>query len=73
MIRFLIMSVALNFVRGEVNVKQMVAEALDIALTLKEVTKDKDFTNEDKALVVEQIKEFSDAAIKFVDEIKIPS
>ena len=73
MIRFLIMSVALNFVRGEVNVKQMVAEALDIALTLKEVTKDKDFTNEDKALVVEQIREFSDAAIKFVDEIKIPS
>ena len=73
MIRFLIMSVALNFVRGEVNVKQMVAEALDIALTLKEVTKDKDFTNEDKALVVEQIKEFSDAAIKFVDEIEIPS
>ena len=73
MIRFLIMSVALNFVRGEVNVKKMVAEALDIALTLKEVTKDKDFTNEDKALVVEQIKEFSDAAIKFIDEIKIPS
>ena len=73
MIRFLIMSVALNFVRGEVNVKQMVAEALDIALTLKEVTKDKDFTNEDKALVVEQIKEFSDAAIKFIDEIEIPS
>ena len=73
MIRFLIMSVALNFVRGEVNVKKMVAEALDIALTLKEVTKDKDFTNEDKALVVEQIREFSDAAIKFVDEIKIPS
>ena len=73
MIRFLIMSVALNFMRGEVNVKKMVAEALDIALTLKEVTKDKDFTNEDKALVVEQIREFSDAAIKFVDEIKIPS
>ena len=73
MIRFLIMSVALNFVRGEVNVKKMVAEALDIALTLKEVTKDKHFTNEDKALVVEQIREFSDAAIKFVDEIKIPS
>ena len=73
MIRFLIMSIALNFMRGEVNVKQMVAEALDIALTLKEVTKDKDFTNEDKALVVEQIKEFSDAAIKFIDEIKIPS
>ena len=73
MIRFLIMSVALNFMRGEVNVKKMIAEALDIALTLKEVTKDKDFTNEDKALVVEQIREFSDAAIKFVDEIKIPS
>ena len=73
MIRFLIMSIALNFMRGEVNVKKMIAEALDIALTLKEVTKDKDFTNEDKALVVEQIREFSDAAIKFVDEIKIPS
>ena len=51
----------------------MIAEALDIAITLKEVTKDKNFTNEDKALVVEQIREFSDAAIKFVDEIKIPS
>ena len=73
MIRFLIMSVALNFMRGEVNVRKMIAEALDIALTLKEVTKDKHFTNEDKALVVEQIREFSDAAIKFVDEIKIPS
>ena len=73
MIRFLIMSIAINFMRGEVNVKKMIAEALDIALTLKEVTKDKDFTNEDKALVVEQIREFSDAAIKFVDEIKIPS
>lgn len=73
MIRFLIMSIALNFMRGEVNVKKMIAEALDIALTLKEVTKDKHFSNEDKALVVEQIREFSDAAIKFVDEIKIPS
>ena len=73
MIRFLIMSVALNFMRGEVNVRKMIAEALDIALTLKEVTKDKHFSNEDKALVVEQIREFSDAAIKFVDEIKIPS
>ena len=73
MIRFLIMSVALNFMRGEVNVKKMIAEALDIALTLKEVTKDKHFSNEDKALVVEQIREFSDAAIKFDDEIKIPS
>ena len=73
MIRFLIMSVALNFMRGEVNVKKMIAEALDIALTLKEVTKDKNFTNEDKALVVQEIKEFSDAAIKFIDEIEIPS
>ena len=73
MIRFLIMSIALNFMRGEVNVRKMIAEALDIALTLKEVTKDKHFTNEDKALVVEQIREFSDAAIKFVDEIEIPS
>ena len=73
MIRFLIMSVALNFMRGEVNVRKMIAEALDIAITLKEVTKDKNFTNEDKALVVKEIKEFSDAAIKFVDEIEIPS
>jgi len=73
MIRFFIMSIALNFVRGEVNVKKMFAEALDIALTLKEVTKDKHFTNEDKALVVQEIKEFSDAAIKFIDEIQIPS
>ena len=73
MIRFLIMSVVLNFVRGEANVKTMFAEGLDVALTLKEVTKDKHFTNEDKALVVEQIREFSDAAIKFVDEIEIPS
>ena len=73
MIRFLIMSIALNFMRGEVNVRKMIAEALDIALTLKEVTKDKNFTNEDKALVVKEIKEFSDAAIKFVDEIEIPS
>ena len=73
MIRFLIMSVVLNFMRGEANVKAMFAEALDIALTLKEVTKDKHFTNEDKALVVQEIKEFSDAAIKFIDEIEIPS
>ena len=73
MIRFLIMSVALNFMRGEVNVRKMIAEALDIALTLKEVTKDKTFTNEDKALVVKEIKEFSKAAIKFIDEIEIPS
>lgn len=73
MIRFLIMSVVLNFIRGEENVKQMVAEAMDIALILKEVTQDKDFTNEDKALVVQEIKEFSDAAIKFIDELQIPS
>ena len=73
MIRFFNMLVALNFMRGEVNAKKMIAEALDIAITLKEVTKDKHFTNEDKALVVEQIREFSDAAIKFVDEIEIPS
>ena len=73
MIRFLIMSVILNFVRGEANVKTMFAEGLDVALTLKEVTKDKTFTNEDKALVVKEIKEFSKAAIKFIDEIEIPS
>ena len=73
MIRFLIMSVVLNFIRGEENVKQMVTEAMDIALILKEVTQDKDFTNEDKALVVQEIKEFSDAAIKFIDELQIPS
>ena len=73
MIRFLNMLVALNFMRGKANAKKMIAEALDIAITLKEVTKDKNFTNEDKALVVKEIKEFSDAAIKFVDEIEIPS
>jgi len=73
MIRFLIMSVVLNFMRGEANVKNMFAEALDVALTLKEVTKDKNFTNEDKALVVKEIKDFSEAAIKFIDEIEIPS
>ena len=73
MIRFLIMSVVLNFVRGEANVKNIFKEALDIALTLEEVTKDKHFTNEDKALVVQEIKEFSEAAIKFINEIEIPS
>jgi len=73
MIRFFIMSVILNFVRGETNVKNMFEEALDIALVLKEVTKDKHFTNEDKALVVQEIKDFSEAAIRFIDEIKIPS
>ena len=73
MIRFLIMSVVLNFVRGEANVKTMFAEGLDVALTLKEVTKDKTFTNEDKALVVQEIKDFSEAAIRFIDEIEIPS
>ena len=72
MIRFILHSVITNFVRGEANVKKMFGEAVDIALILKEVTKDKHFTNEDKALVVEQIKEFSDAAIKFIDEIEIP-
>ena len=50
------MSVVLNFVRGEANVKNIFKEALDIALTLEEVTKDKHFTNEDKALVVQEIK-----------------
>jgi len=73
MIRFLIMSVVLNFVRGEANVKNIFKEALDIALTLEEVTKDKHFTNEDKALVVQEIKEFSEAAIRFINEIEIPS
>ena len=72
MIRVILHSVIRNFVRGEANVKKMFGEAVDIALILKEVTKDKHFTNEDKALVVEQIKEFSDAAIKFIDEIEIP-
>jgi len=73
MIRFFIMSVVLNFVRGEANVKNLFEEALDIALTLKEVTEDKHFTNEDKALVVQEIKDFSEAAIRFIDEIEIPS
>lgn len=72
MIRFILHSVITNFVREEANVKKMFREAVDIALIVKEVTKDKHFTNEDKALVVEQIKEFSDAAIKFIDEIEIP-
>lgn len=73
MIRFLIMSVVLNFVRGETNVKHMVKTAMDVALKLKEVTQDKKFTNVEKALVIKEIEKFSAAAIKFVDEIKIPS
>jgi len=73
MIRFLIMSVVLNFIRGEKNVKHLVSEAVDIALTLKKVTKDRHFTNTEKALVVKEIEDFCAAAVKFVDEIKIPS
>lgn len=73
MIRFLIMSVVLNFVRGEANVRHMFAEAMDVALMLKEVSQDNSLTNEDKTLVVKEIQEFADAAIKFIDEIQIPS
>lgn len=51
----------------------MFAEAMDVALMLKEVSQDNSLTNEDKTLVVKEIQEFADAAIKFIDEIQIPS
>jgi len=72
MIRFILHFVIQNFVRGETNVKKMVKEAMDIGLIIQEVTKDNHFTNEDKALVIQEIRDFSDAAIKFIDEIEIP-
>ena len=72
MIRFILHFVIRNFVRGETNVRNIVKEAMDVGLTIKEVTQDKHFTNADKALVVQEIKEFSDAAIKFIDELEIP-
>ena len=72
MIRFLIQSIAMNFIGGKANAKVMVKEAMDIAFKIKEVSKDKNITNEEKDLVVKEIQEFCDSAIKFVDEIDIP-
>ena len=72
MIRFLIQSIAMNFIGGKANAKVMVKEAMDIAFKIKEVSQDKKITNEEKDLVVKEIQEFCDSAIKFVDEIDIP-
>ena len=72
MIWFLIQSIAMNFIGGKANAKVMVKEAMDIAFKIKEVSKDKNITNEEKDLVVKEIQEFCDSAIKFVDEIDIP-
>ena len=72
MIKFIITFLAVNSIRGKVNAKEVVKEGMDVLIKIKEVTRDKFITNEDKDAVVKEIQEFSTAAIKLVDEIKIP-
>ena len=72
MIRFIITFLAVNSIKGKANAKEVVKEGMDVIIKIKEVTKDKFITNEDKDAVVNEIQEFSTAAIKLVDEIKIP-
>ena len=72
MIRFIITFLAVNSIKGKVNAKEVVKEGMDVLIKIKEVTRDKFITNEDKDAVVKEIQEFSTAAIKLVDEIKIP-
>ena len=72
MIRFIITFLAVNSIGGKANAKEVVKEGMDVISKIKEVTRDKFITNEDKDAVVKEIQEFSTAAIKLVDEIKIP-
>lgn len=72
MIRFIITFLAVNSIGGKANAKEVVKEGMDVIIKIKEVTRDKFITNEDKDAVVKEIQEFSTAAIKLVDEIKIP-
>ena len=72
MVRFLINALATNFMGGKENGKVLVKEAMDVVMKIREIAKDKQITNEEKDLVVKEIQEFCDAAIKFVDDINIP-
>ncbi len=72
MIRFIITFLAVNSIKGKANAKEVVKEGMDVILKIREVAGDKILTNADKDAVVKEIQEFSTAAIKLVDEIKIP-
>jgi len=71
-IRFMCAFSALNYFSGKTNLKHLMHEAMDIGIVLKEVSQDGVISQEDKDDIVLEIQELSDAAIKFLDDIKLP-
>ena len=47
-------------------------EGLDVITTVAEAMKDNKFTNAEKKALTKELREFSKAAIKLLDDIKMP-
>ena len=71
-IKFMIAFLALNYFSGKDNIKNMMHQAIDIGLVMKQVSQDGAISSEDKDAVVQEIEELSEAVIKFLDEIELP-
>lgn len=75
LIKFIISFITMNFLQSGTrgNMKEVSKQFLDIGITLNKVSKDGKITDADKDVVVQELKEFSDSVIKFLDDIKLPS
>ena len=71
-VKFMCAFLALNYFSGKTNIKEMMHQAIDIGLVMKKVSQDGTISKEDKDAVVQEMKELSDAVIKFLDEIELP-
>ena len=71
-IKFMIAFLALNYFSGKDNIKNMMHQAIDIGLVMKQVSQDGAISSEDKDAVVQEIEELYEAVIKFLDEIELP-
>ena len=62
----------LNSGKGR-HAKKILKEGTDVLQTLASVLKDKRITGDEKKRVVKELREFSDAAIKAIDAVVIPT
>jgi len=63
---------ALNYFSGKTNLKHMMQQAIDISLVIKKVSQDGVISPEDKDAIVQEIMEFSDSVINFLDNVELP-
>ena len=75
LIKFVVSFITMNLLQSGArnNMKDVTKQFLDIGITLNKVSKDGKITDKDKDIVVQELKEFSDSVIKFLDDIKLPS